>query len=197
MLGRQVIFNHHDPRTPEGRGYFARSVERFRQVISAKERKLFLVLNVERRGVLKEDELEKLFTVLCDMGVEAFELLVVKLLAPPKNSFHAKLPRLRRVRFEERGGHERPFRVMDVVELHCSGGVDAKHGVSLAEPEDQAMLLWLVLQGNGRVWNLKPDPIPAGRLERAKYGDNYLCKKVPTAITAAAQELERKYIYNG
>ena len=73
MLGHDVIFNHHDPRTDDGHSYFERAVQRLQMILGGAGvagvdkvggRKLFVILGLEHRNELKLTELEDLFDTL-------------------------------------------------------------------------------------------------------------------------------------
>ena len=81
-----MIFNHHDPDTPADHAYFKRAAARLAMLCAGEglcaDRKLLVLLNVERRGALVDGELDLLFAALCASGMRNFDLVAVRVVLP-------------------------------------------------------------------------------------------------------------------
>lgn len=167
MLGRGVVFPHHQPKT-EDRVLFQRAAKRFQEVVRSADRKL-LVLGVPvsarseltaaragggggGRGVTAQAE--QVFEKLKRYGARNFELLAVHIVAPAASDCSGRRPGVLPGRVSGNGRE----RVVSL-ELHCAGD---QTGLYFKEDADEQAFRAL-LQGHGqrrRRFQPKPDPLP-------------------------------------
>ena len=134
-----VLFNHHDPLSDEGHGYFKRTVQRFEHVMRCPNQKLLALFSIEAWGPADDGKLMGLFRTLVEVArATRFVLLVVKIAAPaPAGGAHGRreLPCMRAT---ANGGSCR----MEVHELACRGEVAPN--LDLTDSADNADLAAIV-----------------------------------------------------
>lgn len=89
-VGRGAIFNHRDPlNKAEDYDYTLRTVERFRRVLASTDRKLFVVMNLNKQ-LWVEDDLRELFIELCQRttNLELVALDCSRNLGPEARGMH-------------------------------------------------------------------------------------------------------------
>lgn len=127
MLGRKIIFNHHDLRDPADLAYFGRAVTRLLWALRCPNPKLFVIANHEHSGPLVDEDVDSLFDCLLSRCIGQLDLVVVKVWGFSKASTPAPARQVRR-RKEGDG-------VLSVHELRCRGHFD--NGIGLKDPQDQ------------------------------------------------------------
>lgn len=205
MLGRGVVFPHHEPKNRD-REFFQRAVERFGRVLHLPGRKLLVLAHpvtsmVEARAVHSPDgagcgvaEVKRLFEDLRGKrAVKDFEFVVIYMMLDGASEIGGRKPGAEpkvRPLLDTGPGEER----MVVLELHCVGhctGLKFK-----AEADEQALRRLLVgKEGRGvkRRFDLQPDPMPV-RLERSRGLKRLLGDVIPGdfAGDSAALAVRRK-----
>mmetsp|Transcript_89053 Transcript_89053/g.247426 ORF Transcript_89053/g.247426 Transcript_89053/m.247426 type:complete len:360 (-) Transcript_89053:58-1137(-) len=105
-VGRGVIFNHRDPlNNEEDYIYTQRAVERFRHVVACRDRKMFAVMNLDKRLWIESD-LRELFEELCKRS-DNFVLIAVDCIKNLGNRAHGLDIEL--FAHEQRGGAQMLF----------------------------------------------------------------------------------------
>lgn len=178
MVGRPVIFNHHNPMIPSDYEFLSSCVECFRGLLvnadgqvawkldgdqkNGSGRVLFLLFNLERHGRLNDTEIEELFEQLCLQSRYPFELLVVKTITRTSDDPSCRCTKIHRQAAHGRFEIENEVRVY---ELHCQGTHD---GFRFSDRADMELLRRLVLHGEAdhnsvgappnRIFELKRGP---------------------------------------
>jgi hypothetical protein len=156
MLGRHVVFNHHNPGLGAGSSdddaaYFVRAAARLAHQLSdaTRARKLFVVCSLEKRGALDDSSIDALFRELAlhpcakAAGSGGAELVVVKIYSPgtssPSNPVGPVGPSLvrRSVLAATEGSASRAS--LRLHALRCRGGV-GRDGLTLTDALDRADL---------------------------------------------------------
>ncbi|CAJ1350765.1 unnamed protein product [Effrenium voratum] len=163
MLGRDVIFNHHNPMIPQEYEFLSRCVESLRGLLrpfngeqSPQDTVLFLLFNLERRAPLNTGILE-LFDVLRQACHWSYQLVVVKVYT---KSMDTPDHRLLQTRCCTQGQLKQE---LFVYELHAQGSHD---GWRFSDEADTQALESLLLAGP-RHMRLVSSP-PSGRLFACK-----------------------------
>jgi len=162
MLGRGVIYPHHNPKKEIVA--FTRRVQRFRAVMRSKKRTLFVMFNlVESVSGLQEaredkgKEFQDVFKALQKKGVKSFELLAVNVLCGKASDAGSKAkekPKKYPVVKDTRCGLKNGQSLLSVYDFHCVGECT---GLRLKQPKDKKALGDLV---NGqRKFDLDADPL--------------------------------------
>lgn len=183
MIGRRVVFPHHEPRGRD-RPHFEHCAERFRRVMVAPERKLFVLGSLvksrkELRLVRTEPAacsaagVEQLFNDLRELGVSNFELAAVWVVEGPRGESRASSssgsrPKAQTVRDTGLGAER-----LVLHELQCLGGCT---GFRFKEPADEQALRDIIMRSaedEPRRFALLPDPLPpdSSVLPRRRLGD--------------------------
>eukprot|EP00811_Abedinium_folium_P036651 NODE_9340_length_1431_cov_3.224693.p1 GENE.NODE_9340_length_1431_cov_3.224693~~NODE_9340_length_1431_cov_3.224693.p1 ORF type:complete len:428 (+),score=114.53 NODE_9340_length_1431_cov_3.224693:91-1284(+) len=166
MLGRSVIFPHHDPRTKH-RAQLVRQVERFRRILADDGWKLFVHCAVASTELAlaqarspeacgcSEAEVLQLFDMLRRRGAHNFELVSVRVAHGSASAAVAagkalQAPITKHVRTLSAAGSTR----LTMFELHCVGG---STGLRLKSPADTQALRQLFKKG--RNFDVVPDPL--------------------------------------
>lgn len=191
MLGRCVVWPHHDPKSKD-RCHFTRSCERFRRVLLCPERKLFVFASLvksqkELEIVRSADsagnsnaEVLRLFEHMRRHGVQNFEIVAVQVVESNVGESRHHIPQVRPVR-DTGPGSER----LIVYELHCKGKCT---GIYFKEKADEEALRRLLRGGTDglpvRHFNLLPDPLPPsiGERRRGRMGDPAPEAEVPGSL---------------
>ena len=153
LVGRDVIFNHHDPSTPAGHAYFARAARRLLLLCKGAgkcaDRKLLVLLNVEKRGPLVDDELRALFATLCKSGMSNFDMVAVRIVLPPPPGTAKKKQQQQQQPHDGDGGDARA--------VVASQGITSQQAEGCAASPGPDLIRDMVLEG--------ADPERRGRLE--------------------------------
>lgn len=160
MLGRGIIWPHHEPRVKD-RILFERAVTRLRQIVASSERKLLILAQVmdSARDLGKSsstEDAQKLFDYLRKTrSIKNFHLLVINVVKE-NASLAGKSPL---VRLGVTGGSS--AETLSTMDLHCLGDCT---GVRFKRPADDKALRALIAGDGcakaGRRFDLLPDPLP-------------------------------------
>lgn len=159
MLSRGVVFPHHDPGGKD-RADFEKRIHRMRQIISGRQRKLFIFSNViqsaeslrQARSELAKQELLNLFQALLKRGVSNFEVLVVNLICGGASEALRKRDPVTKLLSDQ--NQKSRDNSLAALELHCVGECT---GLRLKNSKDNEAFSELIL--GDRNFDLAPDPL--------------------------------------